>query len=217
MGDINEIVRQEISNYLFGVHTATIGEVQEYDPAGPFVSVRPVVRQKFADGDDRSFGILDAVPVVFPRGGSFSMTFPIKKGDKVLLVFGERSLDDWLEGSGNEVSVSDPRRFDLSDAIAIPGIQAFGSSSPVDNENDVEIKFGSGSVTIEQSGKIIVNGSAIELGSGLLKKLITETFVSLFNAHLHTGGTISGNTGPPTVPIVEPILSTVLTSKTKAE
>ena len=61
------------------------------------------------------------VPVLFPRSRKAAVTFPLEKGDTVLLVFAERSLDEWIEKGGNKVSPEDPRRHDMSDAIAIPG------------------------------------------------------------------------------------------------
>lgn len=43
--------------------------------------------------------ILDA-PIVFPRGGGVTLTFPVKEGDECLVVFADRCIDFWWQ-SGN--------------------------------------------------------------------------------------------------------------------
>lgn len=60
--------------------------------------------------------------------------------------------------------------------------------------------------------KAIVDASDIELGNGATKKLVNDTFVTLFNAHVHTDP-LSGVTGTPTVPMTP----ANLTFKTKAD
>lgn len=60
------------------------------------------------------------VPVCFPHGGGFQLTFPLQPGDEVLLVFATRCIDGWWAYGGIQNQV-EPRMHDLSDAIAIPG------------------------------------------------------------------------------------------------
>lgn len=61
------------------------------------------------------------VPVVFPRGGGYALTFPVKKGDECLIVFSDMCFDSWFSMSGIQNQI-EKRRHDLSDAIAIPGL-----------------------------------------------------------------------------------------------
>jgi hypothetical protein len=65
--------------------------------------------------------IVEDVPVVYPGGGGFFFTFDILPGSYVLLLFAERSIENWanLGGIGDPQST---RKCDLSDAIAIPGL-----------------------------------------------------------------------------------------------
>lgn len=66
--------------------------------------------------------ILDA-PVIFPRGGGCTLTFPVKEGDECLLIFTDRCIDFWWQ-SGDTQSVTRGRMHDFSDAFVIPGPQS---------------------------------------------------------------------------------------------
>jgi len=64
--------------------------------------------------------VLQDVPVVFPRGGSCAMTFPLQAGDEVLVVFADRCIDAWWQSGGIQRAATF-RTHDLSDGFAIPG------------------------------------------------------------------------------------------------
>jgi hypothetical protein len=63
------------------------------------------------------------VPVIFPRGGGCTLTFPVKAGDECLLIFADRCIDFWWQNGGVQKPV-DLRMHDLSDAFAIVGPQS---------------------------------------------------------------------------------------------
>jgi len=67
--------------------------------------------------------LLVDVPVVFPRGGGVTLTFPVKAGDECQLIFNDRCIDFWWQSGGVQLPV-DPRQHDLSDAVAIVGLQS---------------------------------------------------------------------------------------------
>lgn len=60
------------------------------------------------------------VPIVFPRGGGYAATFPIKPGDECLVVFANRNIDAWWQNGGVQPPLT-ARFHDLSDGFAIPG------------------------------------------------------------------------------------------------
>ena len=63
--------------------------------------------------------ILDA-PVIFPRGGGCTLTFPISAGDECLVIFADRCIDFWWQNGGVQ-NGSRGRMHDYSDAFVIPG------------------------------------------------------------------------------------------------
>lgn len=115
-----QVLTTAIESKLIDLHTAMPGVVESYDPTKQTISVVPALKRKYESGEVVTRPLINNVPVCFPRGGSFSITHPLKKGDSVLLVISERSLDVWKKNGGT-VDPNDPRKFNLTDAFAIPG------------------------------------------------------------------------------------------------
>lgn len=137
------------------IWTALPGIVTAFDPAAMTVSVQPAVQGSVRDesGRTRNQGmpLLVDVPVVFPCGGGFSLTYPVKAGDEALVVFASRCIDGWWQG-GQVVPPPDSRMHDLSDGFAIigPRSQAKRLDPPVDVENvQLRTDDGKASVTIK--------------------------------------------------------------------
>ncbi len=63
----------------------------------------------------KEYSVLLNVPVYFPSGGGFTLTFPIAKGDECIVLFNDRNIDDWVtHGAGLPPATG--RLHDLSDA-----------------------------------------------------------------------------------------------------
>lgn len=104
------------------LHTALPGRVLSFDPQWQTASVQPLIDQVLVDGTRVPLPVLADVPVQFPRGGGFVLTFPVRPGDECLLLFNERCIDGWWQ-SGEPSEPLDYRQHDLSDAVAIMGIE----------------------------------------------------------------------------------------------
>jgi hypothetical protein len=126
-----ELLRRAISARARELRVALPGIVTQFYPADATVDVKVAV-------DDGSGPIiLYRVPVLFPGGGwggGLYISFPIAADDNVLLIFSDRSLDEYLAGSGSgaPVKVADPRQHHLSDAVAIPGLRPAQRAWPSD-------------------------------------------------------------------------------------
>lgn len=162
---LSQAVQNIVWSILSNVHTAMPGIVQSYDAATQKATVKPQLKKNYLDGTELSLPVVSNVPIIFPRTAKASLTFPIEQGDKVLLIFSERSLDEWLS-QGAEVKPQDRRKFDLSDGLAIPGLYDFGTPSPSDGSS-VELKFNDANITIKDDGEMtLTNGDAkIVLGT----------------------------------------------------
>lgn len=101
------------------------GIIQEFDPATQTatvqVALREHVRQETLEYAWTEIPLLLDVPVIFPRGGGYVLTFPVKKGDECLVVFSDMCIDAWFSNGGVQNQI-EKRRHDLSDAIAILGL-----------------------------------------------------------------------------------------------
>lgn len=104
------------------LRVAMPGIIQSFDPDAVTCTALPAI--KGSDGNESSdLPLLVDVPVIFPRGGGCTLTFPIKAGDECLLIFSDRCIDFWWQNGGVQEPV-DPRQHDLSDAFAIVGPQS---------------------------------------------------------------------------------------------
>lgn len=121
-----EAIRRALEARASEICTAIPARVESYDAATQRASVQPLIRRAFEDETGarqaERLPIISDVPVVFPGAGAYAITFPVAKGDTVLLVFSQASIDKWLT-SGKDVDPGDDRRHSLNDAIAIPGLR----------------------------------------------------------------------------------------------
>lgn len=157
-----QVMSQFIRASMDNVHTALPAVILDYDYKKQKAKVKPQVNKKFDDGIELELPVITGVPVIFPRAGGASLSFPVKKGDTVLVLFSERSLDEWLV-KGKEVTPEDSRRFDLTDAIAIPGLLPFTEKSFADNNDDVLLKYGHAEFRITKNKKFTIKNQHAEL------------------------------------------------------
>lgn len=148
-----DIIKNAINSSLNNVHTALPGVIISYDPSSNKATIQPALNKNYVTGV-QSMPVLENVPIIFP---SF-IKFPVVAGDYVLLIFCERSLDLWLS-VGGQVTPTDPRKFDLSDAIAIPGLMPFTETFPNNNNQDFFISYAGSNIKIEADGNIIIKTS----------------------------------------------------------
>jgi hypothetical protein len=99
------------------IRVAVPGVLQSVADDLSTATVQPAVRRHDSGADPA----IPGVPLLFPGFGTGRLTWPVEPGDPCLLVFGDRSLDEWHSaGGGREVEPADPRTHDLTDAVALP-------------------------------------------------------------------------------------------------
>lgn len=155
---------KNFTQFLMGeIHTAIPAQIEKYDSTSQKAEVLPLLHKKYKDGTDVEYPKIVNVPVVMPRTASAGIFLPVEKGDTVLLIFSERSLDDWLV-KGGSVSTPADRHFDLSDAIAIIGLFPFNKTNTASGD-DIEVIYGDSSLAIRKNGDIEITDGK---GSGKL-------------------------------------------------
>lgn len=135
-----------------GIHTALPGKIETYD-GKRVCSVKPLVQKKLADGTYLPLPVIEEVPLVMPGSTDFGMTYPLKKGDPVLILFMERSIEEWLS-NGVDAKPVDLRRFSLTDAVCIPGIFNNSFPFPESNNEDFILRYKEGIITIKEDTTI---------------------------------------------------------------
>lgn len=134
------------------IRCAMPGVIQSFDPATQTATVLPAIKMKVNLGDgvkQMDLPPVDSVPVVLPfaQGAGLLLTLPIRGGDECLLIFADRSLDNFVQSGGVQPTVStaseettSPRAHSLADAICIPGIISNPQAVPEYNTDNIELR-----------------------------------------------------------------------------
>tara|TARA_R110000803_G_scaffold13482_1_gene37857 strand:- start:7709 stop:8449 length:741 start_codon:yes stop_codon:yes gene_type:complete len=121
-----DAVRSHIAADRSMLNVSIPAVITSYDPITQKCSCQPLIDSLLRDERLVRMPILEDIPVMFPSTQLSALTFPVNVTDTVLLVFSQRSLDNWLATRDtNPVNPEDFRKHDLSDAIAIPGLFSF--------------------------------------------------------------------------------------------
>ncbi len=162
----DESFRRNFHALMSSVHTVIPGVIEKYD-GKRIGNVKPQIQKKLADGTYLELPVIEEVPIIFPGATDFGMTWPLQKGDPVMLHFAERSIEEWLN-DGGEAKPEDARRFSLTDAIAIPGMYNLSEPFPESNNEDFMIIYKESSIKILEDEIIeLVSNSDINItGAG---------------------------------------------------
>lgn len=169
--------QSQIDSTLMNLHTSMPAIIMSYDANTRTVTAQPAIQRVFTDGEGLS-GPMNLppcvdVPVIFPGGGGYEITFPVKEGDECLLLFSERCIDSWFV-SGEPNVPADYRQHDLSDAIAIVGLKSLNKATPTDNagmnigsaSNKIAITDKDVSITINDVKRVSLSDESINLSMG---------------------------------------------------
>ena len=159
-----EALRAALDGRQAEMWTALPGIVQSFDPAAMTVSVQPAVAGRISDEAGKAASvdlpILPDVPVVFPGGGGFALTFPVAAGDECLVVFASRCIDAWWQ-SGGVGEPMEPRMHDLSDGFALVGVRSQPHRlSPAVHTGNTQLRADDGSAY----GEITPGGAVTAVG-----------------------------------------------------
>ncbi|SUQ58403.1 phage baseplate assembly protein V [Raoultella terrigena] len=126
-GALAEVLASERRTLNEQLRVVLPGIIQSFDPDTVTAVVQPAIRYIERDNDGnketKDYPLLVDVPVVFPRGGGCTFTFPVSEGDECLVIFADRCIDFWWQSGGIQEPV-DGRMHDLSDAFCIVGPQS---------------------------------------------------------------------------------------------
>jgi hypothetical protein len=173
-GELPEVLSKAIRNRLAEVHTSMPGRIESYDHRTKKATVKPLINRVYPDGRVDEFPVLNAVPVLLPGTSTGALQFRIRRGTPVALYFSERSMDLW-KSQGGLVAPDDRRRFSLSDAFCVPGLDAFdGGFYPEDNDKTRLVESG-GALAIDGRGRVALgnaDGELLDMVQQLMQLLI---------------------------------------------
>lgn len=158
--DPEVMLRAMLGGLQQGIWTALPGHVVSFDADAVTAVIQPGIGGKVGaqDGTTKtvSLPVITDVPVVFPRGGGCTLTFPVAAGDECLIVFASRAIDAWAQ-SGGVQAASDTRKHDLSDAFAIIGPMSQANKIGGISTSKTQLRSNDGStfVELDPSGQIV--------------------------------------------------------------
>jgi len=210
---LSDVIEAGVAARLETFWTAIPAKIKSYDPATGCADVDPVIRQLDAAGVVVDLPSVVCMPVLFPAGGGYSISWKLEAGDPCLVVFSSLSMAQWIQGGEEGANPEAPRRNSLSDGVIIPGVRPFSNplASPSSGADFSAGKDdGSASLSIDAAGVVTVEAPArINLGAAAssnvalatLVDAIVSTIQGAFDLHTHTAPVGGGPTTPPVAPI----------------
>lgn len=191
-----ESVLEDVARRAKGdVNVSLPGVVVSYDAASQTATIQPVVRQGYLEEDDddlddkvwwEKIPAIPRVPVAHWRAGGFAIHAPLLPGDFVTLVVSDRSIDEFMSTGSRDNTPQDTRRFDWTDAVALPMPPAPSPIGDLD-ANNMHVGNAAARLRFTPAGQIAIEAGGQELIAlvqellGICQGAITGMGVKAFN------------------------------------
>lgn len=210
LNDPETAQRYALSGLQARMWTAMPAIVIAVDLVKMTLQAQPAIKgvQTSSDGTTKYVNLppLVDVPICFPSAGGFTLTFPIKAGDEVLVIIASRCIDAWWQNGGLGIPM-ELRMHDLSDGFAIPGPKSLPNAIPAVSALNAQLRTDVGTTYIEITPAGLINlvsptgigilGNVVLTGTLTAVGEITANGIPL-STHLHSGVTPGiGTSGPP--------------------
>ena len=129
--DTRAVLDAQKSDIFSTFHCIQIGKVEKVTKAEQTVEVTLQIRRPAQDGTSAAIPLLVDVPYFVLQGGKSYIDMPIAVGDYCIVLFNDRDIDTWWS-TANMADPATTRKHDLSDGIAIVGINPKTSPLPMD-------------------------------------------------------------------------------------
>lgn len=119
---LNDILDDFLDEVMHRVNAVKIGKIEALT-ANNTATVQIQYKLIASDGTIQTFPLLLDVPIFVLQGGGAFLEFPVAVGDRCLLLFNDREIDNWWL-TEQVVLTNTPRKHDLSDGFALIGINS---------------------------------------------------------------------------------------------
>ncbi len=201
--DLIAVLETWFETFSRDLHTAFPGKVERYNAAKQVVDVQPMIRRAIENEDgevvSEDLPLLPSIPLLFPRMGLWSVTFPVAQGDWVMVLCSEGSIGH-VRHTGEKMDTGDLRRHHLSHAVALCGFAPTPVAlTDVSTEDLVICRQGGGKIAITSDGVVHLGQNPAAQFVALANRVDAAigNIVSAFNSHGHGGNGAS----PPAMPL----------------
>lgn len=182
---LDEVISWALDTRLGQMFFALPGIIRSYNPSEQLANIQPLIKHNVPRADGGEFvqdvPLLQDVPVIFPRGGTYFISFPLKVGDKVLLVFCDRNIDQYIRKTNVSDAVVDPFDLDISGlngAVALPGFyrlqNALASSDASPSNLVIGKEGGNPQIHLKDNGEVHIGVESAPDFVALAAKVLTE-------------------------------------------
>lgn len=196
-GNPDTAFAEHIQSALKDLHTCLPGIIASYNPATQTASVQPAIKRVFSEKGAVALPVCVDVPVAFPGGGDFYLTFPVKAGDDCILFFSERCIDFWHANGGVQLP-AEYRLHDLSDAFAQVGVNSQPRKLSSVQTDGAELRTRDRSTYIKlTNGTIYIKGNIVHEGNNTQTGNMNRTGTSMTTGQItgQGGMAVSGGSG----------------------
>lgn len=182
-----QLLKDVLDARLGEVHVSMPGRIKSYDASTQLADVECLLNPTLmtAEGEETVvIGVITNVPIEFPSGGGYFISFPLEAGDPVKLTFHDYSLDVWMQ-RGGVVDVKDLRSHHQSDASAYPGLRA--KPEKLTSASATKLVIGKDD---DASMQITIDGSTIKLSDNATKFVAYGNDTSDALAKIKTWGAV---------------------------
>ncbi|QHZ59744.1 baseplate spike [Alteromonas phage vB_AmeM_PT11-V22] len=155
MINLTEVIQSHINKAMFNLNTCVPAYITEVVEKGDFikeVSVRIVNQKSYKSGEIFERNEITNVPILFPSSSEGIVSFPVKVGDTVLLLFSQEDVDTFLHDGTKDKPPQSFRKFSLTDAIAVPCVHPTNSDIKAHKDN-FQITFNDFKLSVKPSGE----------------------------------------------------------------
>ena len=125
----------------------------------------------------QSYPLLLDCPVITLQGGGGVLSFPIKEGDECIVLFSDSNIDAWFNNGGQALPM-DGRRHDISDGIAIVGLNSKANPLvPAVTASELALTYSEAKIA-EKNGKITLQNATFNFITAM------DTYLIAMNAFL---------------------------------
>ena len=178
---IDEVFESILNEKITNIHTCLLAEIVKFDAKKMKADVKPLCGKKYKDGLIEDLPIIQNIPVSMVKAGCFYFRVPYKSGDKVVIAFSERRIDEVI--NDNDFECKGARKHNLKDAIVIGGINPFTNALDGEHVDDLLIinSDTDSKVVIKENGDMIIKGKQILVDGDGVEVKANKVFVDSNN------------------------------------
>lgn len=179
--DLDDVLAGLRNSIFANLNCIQIGKIESVNLQEQTAEIQIQIKRRKANDNIINYPLLVDCPIVVMQGGGAFLEFPIKKGDYCLVLFNDRSIDEWWS-TVNVVEPRNRRKHSLSDGFALVGINP--KTSVLDLSGD-KVVLDATSYPLEVKGETIqLNGNSKEFVTHTELDAALQGFITKYNTDM---------------------------------